>query len=153
MIRLKVSGGNFDPIIAMLDALAHPDLMPLATTVKEVMLKDNREGLLRGEDSFGDPNADVMQSTIDRGRGGEGPPTVPRYGASRLIADYQVDIQASSDRIILVGSWPNTPFVHYHATGTKYMVARDPTGIRPQGELLIAEALADYVYSELARAS
>lgn len=161
MIRLKVSGGNFDPIIAMLDRMAHPDLMPLAQSVKEVMLKDNREGLLRGEDRFGDPMAPVEASTIRRGRGGDGEPLVPRSGASRAIADYQVDIQEGFDRIILVGSWPNTPFIKYHVTGyvvhtkngDKGVPARDPVGIRPQGEILIAEAMTDYVYSELAMAS
>lgn len=153
MIRARISMPNSEDIVRMLDVMAHPDFTPLAERVREIMIEDNREGLLRGEDCFGDQMAPVEQSTIDRGRGGDGEPLNPQGAASRAIADYQVEIQQGFDRVLLVGSWPNTPFIHFHVHGTKYMVARDPTGIRPAGEALIAEALEEFIFSVLARAS
>lgn len=145
MIRLKVSGANFDAIFRLIDVLAHPDLRPLAERVKQIMLDDNRNGLLAGLDSFGDAMEPVKQSTIKRGRGGDGPPLAPRYGASRAIADYRVDIVEGDNRTLLIGTWPNSPFIHFHAgAGTKWMVARDPVDVRPAGQILIGEALADY---------
>lgn len=144
MIRLKVSGPNFDPLIRSVEAMAHPHLMPLALKVAAIMVEDNRIGLLASTDSFGDPMTELEPSTIRRGRGGDGPPLIPRGEASRLISDYRVDIRPDDDRTLLVGTWPDSPFVHFHATGTKHMVSRDPVGIRPDGQALIEEAVADF---------
>lgn len=147
MIRLRIKGGNFDPIIAMVDRLARPDLTPLVVRLREIMIQDNREGLLAGTNADGSRAADVKESTIRRGRGGDGPPRVPRDAASRMIADYRVEVQEASDRTLLIGMWPDTAFVHFHSTGTKHMAARDPTGIRPDGQEQIRSALDDFAAS------
>lgn len=149
MIRLRIKGGNFDPIIAMVDRLARPDLTPLVVRLREIMIQDNREGLLAGTNADGTRAADVKESTIRRGRGGDGPPRVPRGATSRMIADYDVDVQETGDRTLLIGMWPNTPFVHFHATGApkNNMPARDPTGIRPDGQEQIRSALDAFAAS------
>lgn len=151
MIRLRISGGNFDPILQMLDRLAHPDMTPLAESVREIMLEDNRAGLLAGTDSYGDDMTRLEESTW-HGRKGSGPPLVPEYGASPLITDYRVDIQPGDNRILLVGTWPSLPWVHFHATGftvnSKHgpvaVVPRDPVDVRPEGQEKIRTALGEF---------
>lgn len=145
MLRLSVKGDNFDPIIAMLDRMARPNLGPLATELREVMIEDNRDGLLAGLNANGDVAADLEDSTIRRGRPGVGPPRVPRGSGSRMISSYNVQVQEGTDRLLLIGSWSNAPFVHYHDTGTRHMVAREVVGIRPDGQEKIAEALRSFV--------
>ncbi len=144
MIRLKISGYGMERIIAMIDRASHPDLLPLAEKVAGIMEEDNRSGLLAGTDSFGDAMTPVEESTIRRGRGGDGPPTVPRHEASRFISDYRVEIIPRELGFTLIGRWPNTPFVRFHRTSTRHMVARDPVGIRPEGLGKIAVACRDF---------
>lgn len=147
MIRIRIEGPNFDAINTLIDRMAHPDLMPLAQTLAGIMVRDNRDGLLAGTDSFGDPMAPVKESTIRRGRGGDGEPLNPRGAGSRAIADYRVDIEPTARGAELVGHWPGTPFIHFHATGTRDMISRDPVGIRPDGQEQIRVALHDFAAS------
>jgi hypothetical protein len=151
VIRLKVSGDGFEPIVEMVDRLRRPDLMPLAIRVREIMIEDNREGLLAGTNADGSAAAELAESTIRRGRGGDGPPRTPRYAGSRMIADYDVEIQGAADRILNIGGWRSTPWVHFHASGAprNNMPARDPIGIRPGGQDRIREAIGEFVRSLL----
>lgn len=151
MIQLKISGAYFDDIIAYLETLEHPDLRPLAEDVKGIMVQDNRQMMLAQTDIFGDRVDDVEQSTIKRGRGGDGPPRVPRGEESRMIADYEVDVQETTNGYLLSGEWPNTPFVHFHSTGTKHMVARDPVGISPDGLEKIAAVTQEFAETLVSR--
>jgi hypothetical protein len=144
MMRLRISGPNFDDLARKIEVIAHPDLAPLAMELGEIMVAGNRAGLLAGTDSFGDQMTDLEESTIRRGRGGDGPPLVPRGAGSRAISDFQYRIEPGFDRTLVIGEWPNTPFIHFHATGTKYMVARDPVGIRPDDVALMAEAVETF---------
>lgn len=145
MIRIRVQGPNFDPIHAMLDRLARPPLGTLAAALREVMLEDNREGLLAGLDSDGSASAPVTEATVRRGRGGDGPPRVPRGDASRAIASYDVAIEPGTDRVLLIGSWSDAPFVHFFESGTSRMVPREMVGIRPAGRAKVAEAVDRWV--------
>jgi hypothetical protein len=145
MIRLSVKGDNFEPIVAMVDAMSRPDLTGLAVDLKEVMIRDNRDGLLAGLNANGDRAADLEESTIRRGRGGDGPPRAPRGPSSRAISSYGVEIKQDTDRVILVGSWSAAPFVHFFDTGTRHMVAREMIGIRPAGREAIAAVVRDFV--------
>jgi hypothetical protein len=143
MIRVSVKG-DFAPIVAMLDRLARPDLAPLARELRRVMIDDNREGLLAGTNADGGTADELRPATIRRGRGGEGPPRVPRGAGSRMVADYEVEVQQAPDRVLLIGGWRNTPFVRFHSTGTRGMVARDPVGIRPSGQARIGDELSKF---------
>lgn len=145
MIRLKVSGGNFDPLIAMVGRMARPDLSPLAESIRDVMIADNRDGLLAGTDSFGDRMDDVEESTIRRGRGGFGPPTIPRFSASQLIDRFRVTIDPTSDGgFSIKGNWPGVPQVEFFRTGTVHMAARNPIGIRPDTRARIQQAIDEF---------
>ena len=145
MIRVSVKGPNFEPIHAMLDRLARPPLGDLAVTLREIMIADNRDGLLAGLNANGDTAEPVTESTIRRGRGGDGPPRVPRGAGSRAVESYDVAITRGTDRLVLIGSWSNAPFVHFLDTGTRHMVAREMVGIRPDGQEKIVEAVDDFV--------
>jgi phage gpG-like protein len=158
MIGLKVSGINFDPIRQMVEAMAHPDLTPLAQEVAQIMLDDNREGLLAGTDIYGDAMAPIEESTR-KTRGGDGPPLIPNYGASRAISDYRTEIVPMHDRTLVVGTWPNSPFIHFHRfgfsvqskLGPKGVPSRDPVGLRPVGEAMVADALARFAETLIER--
>lgn len=146
MIRIKVMG-DFDHIIELIEGLSRPDLMPLAARVRDVMIEDNREGLLAGTNADGSRAARLAPSTIKRRGGATGPPRIPHDSASRMIADYDVDIRPTADRIVLIGGWRNTPWVHFHASGApaNNMPARDPVGIRPAGQEQVRMALREFV--------
>jgi hypothetical protein len=145
MIRLKVSGDNFEPIIHMLDRMARPPLGELAASLRLVMLEDNREGMLAQTDAlYGNRVDDVTEATVRRGRGGDGPARAPRGAASRVVASYDVEIQQAPDRLLLIGSWSDAPFVRFFDAGTRRMVAREMVGIRPAGQARIAEALSEF---------
>lgn len=149
MIRLKVMGPNFEPLIEMLTNMAHPDLRPLAERVAPLMVEDNRRGMLAGTNADGSRAADLAESTIRRGRGGDGPPRVPRSEGSRFIADYAVEHQSAPDRELLIGGWRSTPFVRFHSgpsggRNANNMPYRDPIGIRPEGMERIAAEVHDF---------
>lgn len=146
MIRLRVMGPNFEPIVALLDRLARPDLTPLAEDIRGIMLQDMRDMLLDGVNADGSRTDDVTEATIRRGRGGDGPPRVPRGAGSRAVTDYEVEPQQSTDRILLIGGWRNTPFMHVLAGGRKdgTMPPRDMLGITPTGQGRIATATAGF---------
>jgi len=143
MMRIKVMGGNFAPILTMLDRLAHPNLVPLAIDCQGIMGEDMRAMLLDGVNADGSPTAPVREATVRRGRSGNGPARAPSPG-SRTIAGYEVEIQQSTDRILLIGGWRRTPFVHFLATGTRHMAARDMIGITPTGQGRLATATASF---------
>jgi hypothetical protein len=144
VIRIRVRGPNFEPLIEMLANMAHPDLRPLAERVAPLMVEDNRRGMLAGTDADGSTAVPPRESTIARGRGGDGPVRVPRSEGSRFVADYRVEHQSAPDRELLIGGWRSTPFVRFFATGTRHMVARDPIGIRPEGMERIAAEVHDF---------
>lgn len=152
MIALRINGEAFDQILQLIDTMMFPDLMPLAEECREIMIEDNREGLLASTDSFGDPMTPLEESTI-KTRRGNGPPLIPQGAGDPAISDYQVKILPTNDRILCIGHWPNTPWIHFHATGFTVtnnhgikipVVARDPVGIRPNGVEKIKQAAHDF---------
>lgn len=159
MIQLRVSGDSFDDIIRFLDATSTPDLMPLAQEIGEIMVEGNRVGLLAGTDLFGDRMADLEESTIERGRGGDGPPLVPRGAGSRAISDFQARYEEIPGGVRIIGEWPGTPFIRFHSDGfvvhtrhgSKAVPPRDPVGIRPGTASLMGEAVDRFAANLLAR--
>lgn len=141
MINIRVEGDNFDPIFALLHRVQFPDLTPLVETVREIMLEDNGAGIMARTDSFGDRMDDLKPSTLRR-RSGQGPQLAPEGESSPIITGYQVDDEeVGFNHVRLTGTWPGLPWVHFHVTGftvqSKHgpvaVVARDPTGVRPDG--------------------
>lgn len=153
MINVHVSGDNFDDIIRHIEVMEFPDLSPLVERCREIMLEDNREGLLAGTDADGDGMRPLKNSTL-RSRDGDGPPLVPQYGDARIITNYQVETEdAGVNHVRLVGTWPGLPWVHYHVTGFHvrnargekiFVGPRNPVGIRPDGQELVRVALEDF---------
>jgi hypothetical protein len=83
-------------VIRHVDDLSRPDLTPLAETLRGIMIADNRDGLLAGTDANDAAMTPLEQSTIDRGRGGDGEPLVQRSEGSRAISDYRADVEAEA---------------------------------------------------------
>jgi hypothetical protein len=97
VISGDVQGGDsLEELVRQLQTLEDPDMYELALDLKEVIVAGNREGLLAGLDADGVPMAELEESTIKRGRGGYGPPTIPRYSASQLIDRFRAEIMPSA---------------------------------------------------------
>lgn len=150
MIAIRLAGCNFDDVRRMADVMAHPDLTPLADELGEIMVEGNRRGLLAGTDIFGDQMADLEPKT-KKTRGGDGPPLIPQFGGSRAIADFTYRVEELTDRLLVIGEWPNTHYIHFHSSGTANMVARDPVGVRPEDVQLMADAVERFAANLIAR--
>lgn len=136
---------SLERIVEELQRLQDPDLMPLALDLKEAIVQGNREGLLAGTDGDGVPFAPLKPSTYKRGRGGLGPPLIPRYNASQLIDRFRVEIQPGGvEGVRLKATWPGVPQLKYFKTGTKHMARRNPSGIRPATRKKIEQIIVAY---------
>jgi hypothetical protein len=153
MINVRVSGDNFDDILQLIHRIEFPDLTPLVEPLKQIMIDDNRDGLLASTDSYGDRMTELSPNTWLT-RKGSGPPLAPDYGSSPIITDYRVDPEDMGPlHVRLVGTWPSLHWVHFHVTGFRVrdkdghwipVVSRDPTGIRPASLPKIEAALETF---------
>jgi len=120
------------------------DLSPIQGDVRAILVEDNRQRALQGVDAQGGRFASLAPSTI-RSRQGAGPPLAPRFGQSREITGYVVQVTAGPGRLTFVASWPGSPWMEYHHTGTRRMPRRDPYGFRSSAIDRIRPLMADYV--------
>ncbi len=132
-----------DSIRDRLRGLANPDLRPLAETLRGVLIEDNRRGLLAGTDGQGRPLAPLAASTSKRD--GSHSPLLPQGENSPLIRDYVVKVEPAGDGLHVQAGWsPEPPGLRYQRTGTSHSPARDPVGLRPDGEARVREAVDDF---------
>lgn len=160
MISGKVSGeGSLDDLMRYIARFASPDLVPLSLDIKKAIEDGNREGLLAQTNGDGSRADDLRPSTIKRGRGGFGPPRVPRNSGSQLIDRFRVEVEPNSTGgFRLQAGWVGVPQALYFKTGTKnpgglgvHMVARNPCGIRPQTRARINELISNFKRKLIAR--
>jgi hypothetical protein len=138
-------GDSLEELVRQLQTLEDPDMYELALDLKEVIVEGNREGLLAGLDADGVPMAELKESTIKRGRGGFGPPTIPRYSASQLIDRFRAEIGPTANGGVRIKAyWDGVPQVQFFKTGTRDMARRNPSGIRPATRERIGEIIADF---------
>jgi hypothetical protein len=153
VISGDITGGDsLEEIVRQLQTLEDPDLYPLALDLKEAIVEGNREGLLAGLDADGVPMAELKESTIRRGRGGFGPPTIPRYSGSQLIDRFRAEIQPTAEGGVRIkANWDGVPQVQFFKTGTRDMARRNPAGIRPATRERIGEIIAAFKKKLVAR--
>ena len=144
--------GDLTPLIQALDAMFDPfDLTELAVIVREIMIEDNIEARLAGVDADGVGLIEISESTRKRRarRGdGDGPPLVPNGSDSEAIKGFQVDIfDVGEQAKLLLGSWPNAPWMHYHVTGAPghNMPRRDIVGLQPECMEKIQKAMNEWL--------
>lgn len=140
--------GSLDWLQDLLRRARTPDLAPIAADIKAIVVAGNRAGLYAGTDVSGRAFAPLADATYRRGRGGLGPPTIPRHSASGLIARFEVRIAMHGpNELVIHASWPGVTHVKYLAEGTRHMPRRDPVGIRPVDRALIERKARDQVLS------
>lgn len=147
--------GDLTPIVQYLDDLAHLDLTELAEIVREIMIEDNIEARLAGVDADGIGLIEISESTVKRRarRGdGTGPALIPNGTDSEAIKGFQVDIyDVGEGAKLLLGSWPNAPWMHYHVEGRPghNLPVRDIVGLRPECRDKIQAAIDTWLEAKL----
>jgi hypothetical protein len=144
MISFEMKG-NLQGTIDRIGRWRAIDPIPLARRLREILIEENAEGLKRGVDADGVEMAELRESTVERGRGGFGPPLIPRFSASWPIARFEVAIAREGDGYLIRAGWPGVEFAKYHQTGTKHMAARPIAGFRPSTNAQIDEAMAEFI--------
>ena len=122
------------------------DLPTLARKIRQIVLDDNREGLLAQIGADGKRLADLAPSTLKGRRGGSGPPGVPQGAESRLIVEYDAEIVFNSDGTlsIFAGWGGRVPAAYFLNKGTNRMPARPLVGLRPATRDKIQQALDEH---------
>ncbi|OJW10317.1 MAG: hypothetical protein BGO49_07150 [Planctomycetales bacterium 71-10] len=117
------------------------DLRPVESKLRAIFEAGKRDQLQRGVDAQGKAFAPLRPGTL-KGRG-LGPPLAPP--GSRIVSGYRVRIEFPRAGVRIVGEWPGVPFVKYHASGTRKMVARNPGGFRGEDVGAGVKVVRDYV--------
>jgi hypothetical protein len=153
MISFEITGNLTDHLFSMLRGLRDADPIKLALRAKQILIEENERGLKAATNADGTETADLRPSTIERGRGGFGPPRIPRFDASWPIARFEVAVARQGEHGFLVrAAWPTVPqvIVRSHQGGSKkrdgtiLMVARPVAGIRPSTGAQLEEAAHEY---------
>jgi hypothetical protein len=148
MFSMQVSGGLADLISKYKTDLEKlTNLEDFGQKIAAIMQEQRRKEGLAGIGSDGNALAPVKESTIRRGRGGDGPPLAPRGASSRTIAGFQVGVTAYPDGSILItGGWPGIEdWIESHFVDTLHRVARNIGGISADTDGLIWAALGDHI--------
>jgi hypothetical protein len=147
--RLECDFRRFDALKAKLgamrDGLDTPAGRRFVAKVKQIVIDDNRDGLLRGLDANGVPFAPLAASTIAH-RDGSGEPLTPHGAASRLIANAVATDYRSGGQVIVILKWVGdvAVWIRYHRTGTRKMPRRNPVGVRPAARQRIRDAFKQF---------
>lgn len=152
MYSLTLDLQGFEALEEAIDRLLRAaDLTPLAQEFRQIMIDDNATRTLGGVDLNSVTLAQLAPYTLEH-RKGTGPPLAPQGAAAMLITDYTVDVVSPTPHsVTIVGYWPNTPWVRFHETGYvnartgRFVPARNPVGITPEGQQKIADAFERFV--------
>jgi hypothetical protein len=152
MYSLSLDLQGFDALdAAIARLLAAADLTPLAQEFRQIMVDDNATRTLGGVDLNSVTLAPLQPFTLEH-RKGAGPPLAPEGASAMLVTDYTVDVNVPDpNTVTIVGYWPNTPWVRFHETGYthnrtgRFVPARNPVGITPEGQQKIADAFERFV--------
>ena len=152
-----------DALTARLDKMLRvakgegPEIIKFRRDIKQIVIADNADKLLKGVDKNGNPLAPLAPSTLKNPRRGSGPPLIPRGARSRFITNFEVtwEIQGSSmalkGRYVNILSKSGRSFVQYHLNGTSRLPKRDVAGITPKGWQKIRERQHAFVQEIAAR--
>jgi hypothetical protein len=152
--------GDLDQLILAYDqTFTHLDLTPLAAIISTIIVEDNAQARLAGVGADGVELAPLrggrsLTPNEIRKRGGTGPPLAPKGEASRSVASFRVQIMPLGDgSILLLGTWDDAPFLHYHVSGYRagktQVPARDIVGLRPECVERIADAAITWLAERL----
>jgi hypothetical protein len=152
MFSLSLDYQGFDALDHAIESLMRArDLLPLAQDMRAIMIADNAQRTTSGVDLNGVTLEPITEFTRQH-RDGNGPPLAPQGAGAMLISDYTVDINAPTPQdVVVVGYWPNTPWVRFHVDGFvnartgRFVPARNPVGITPDGQQRVAEAFERFV--------
>jgi hypothetical protein len=155
-----VISGDLDQLILAYDQMITGlDLTPLAEIIRRLIIEDNAAARLAGVGADGVDLAPLragrpLTPSEIRKRGGTGPPLAPRGEASRSVASFRVEIIPLGDgSILLLGTWNDAPFLHYHVSGYRagrtQVPIRDIVGVRPECVERIADASMTWLAERL----
>jgi hypothetical protein len=118
---------------------------PLLNTWKQLVIEDNKNGVLAGTDKDGKPAPPVKPR---KGRG-NGPRLAPRGVSSAVISKFEVRTDATARSITAgwagVKSKKGVAYLAYHFAGAGRNPRYDLRGVRPAGRSKMASAMQTWI--------
>lgn len=148
----------------VLQALRQVEVEGLLNDWRQTLEEDNEQGILKGQDGFGNPMVPIAETTKKYRKSAVGkadpnaPPMIPCYALSRVIANYVTAFYRDGVRWVVIGAWENVlskkgvPFLPFHFRGEGHLPVRNLAHIRPWGMQRAREQLAARVKVWLKRA-
>jgi hypothetical protein len=130
----------------LLDRLADLDLSSLAEEARIIMVEDAKERARAGGDVDGVPLVPLRRRRPSGDPQGDDPPLA---GVGDALV---VEVLHGPDGEILVrGTWPTMPFLHYHAEGAGHDPVRRVVGLSDEARDRLREAARDFALGLLGR--
>lgn len=120
------------------------DLHPLASTIADQIVAENRKLRWAGTDGDGDPLTPLRPITIQK-RGNNNPAFIPHGVDSRVIANLSVKISVEADGLNVVASLPGCGWLRFHIEGAGRLPVRDITGFSPAFHEWLEDVVSEYV--------
>lgn len=131
MINMVVTTTGFDAILAKLQLLAAPNLLPLLLDIEGILRRGTRRDreMAVGANGPFDPVLESTEKRRARAGRGDGPALFPDERSR--FAELETTIQQfTPEHGIVIGGWPGTEaFLVHHMNGTPIMTRRDPVFI------------------------
>src|SRR4029077_7517215 len=105
-----------------------------------IVVADHRAMLLTNVTRYGEPRADLAESTLKNPKRGPGPSLIPRGTSSRFYTNFETAWESDPGQWIMflvcryvnIVSKKGVSIVPYHENGTAKMPARPTQGLTPK---------------------
>lgn len=128
-----------------LSKITPSQVQPLLTKWRDIIIEDNRSGVLAGTDKDGRPATPVKPR---KGRG-SGPRLAPKGVSSQVISKFEVKTDATARSITAgwtgVRSKKGVAYLGYHFDGQGHNPRYDLRGVRPQARAKMANAMTTWI--------
>jgi len=153
MIEFAIEADSLGSLASELGAIEQSvddiDLRPLASTIADQLIAENRKLRWAGTDGEGDTLAPLRPVTIRR-RGNDNPPFLPHGDESRVIANLSIRTEIEPDGIAVVAALPGCGWLRFHIDGAGRLPVRDIRGFSAEFHEWLDDVVSEYVRLRLA---
>lgn len=150
MFSIEVREDNLDDLLSELKGLRdfRPDLSGLRQPITQTIQEEHRRARLAGLDRFGKPLAPLAPSTL-KTRDGNGPPLAPHEAGSRVVNNFVVNVEPTSNGVRIEAGYVGMPWIRYHAQGAGRLPVRDVIGLQPEAELRVERLVLNEIDNQV----